>query len=944
MRYTNFFTKRLGVVIALSILGAWCSYAQPADHKLIDFQDIKLANGLRVVTVEDFSTPIVAAHVWYQVGSKDEDPDRQGFAHMFEHMMFRGTERLGPEAHFSLIRKTGGDCNAFTSFDYTAYVNQVPSNQLELALWLEAERMMYLKVDREGFETERKVVEEERRMGVNAPYGTILEQAQPIMFTQHPYKWNPIGNIPMLRAAQVRELQRFWDRWYVPANATLVIVGAVKHENAQALARMYFEWMPGGGMEDRPRYSEPPQTEPRQATLEEPIGPLPVVILAYRGTPYHHDDAIPLDVLATILGGGESSRLNVDLVRNRKLAVQAMALNYGLADDGVVGAGAVMNPGSDPEKLRTALEEHIAALVEKGVTEQELIKAKNQLKRTAVTDHLTVMDKARAIGSATLLTGSPDWLNEQLARIDGVTQDDIMRVARAYLAPERRTLLHVVPNPSKGLPDEESAPLAAPETDEVQREGVKVNVARSASLPEKPPIQPLLDELPQPDTFEQTLANGLRVVVVPNKEVPYVTVLLGLKYGAWAEDPAAPGTASMTMAMLTKGTKNYTAEELAEKIEYNALTLAGNATMDASQVVATSLSDKADLAVELLSEVLLRPRFPEDELRLLQEQRAASLSISEQDIDYIVDRELRRALFGNHPYSRNVDGEFADVGKLSRARLENYWKTYVRPDAAVLYFAGDIEPQSAFNMARKHLGKWKSKGEVPDVQLAEIPKPERVHIYLVDKPGAVQSQIRVAQASITRNDPRYHFARFFTQIYGGAFDSRLNRVIRVERGLTYGAGGGFRPGRFMGQFISSTFTKTETTAETVQALLDVMTSMRTDPPTDGEMESARAYLTGSFPGDLETPQQAADYQWIIDSYGLPKDYLRQAMDAYKKATRDDVRHIAEDVIDLDKVVIVVAGDAAKTKENLEKIAPVTIIPVPAASAEGQEPVQPKSAA
>jgi predicted Zn-dependent peptidase len=400
----------------------------------------------------------------------------------------------------------------------------------------------------------------------------------------------------------------------------------------------------------------------------------------------------------------------------------------------------------------------------------------------------------------------------------------------------------------------------------------------------------------------------------------------------------------MTMAMLTKGTKNYSAEELAEKIEYNALTLAGSASMDVSQVAATCLSDKVDLATELLAEVVLRPTFPQDELRLLQEQRAASLSVSEQDIDYIVDRELRRTLFGDHPYSRNVDGELSDVGKLNRSGLVSYWKTYVRPDAAVLYFAGDVEPESVFTIAEKHLGKWKARGAAPDVKLADIPKPDKLRIYLVDKPGAVQSQIRVGQASITRNDPRYHLARFFTQIYGGAFDSRLNRVIRVERGLTYGAGGGFRPGRFMGQFISSTFTKTETTADTVQALLDVVKSMRTEPPTDDEMESARAYLTGSFPGDLETPQQAADFQWIIDSYGLPKDYLRQAMDAYKRAGRDDVRHIAEDVIDLDRLIIVVAGDAGKTKEGLKKIAPVTVIPPPNAPAKEQQPVGLKSAA
>lgn len=908
--------------LPLMLLAPILGLAEP----LFKFEDSQLRNGLRVITLEDFSTPIVAVHVWYGVGSKDEDPHRQGFAHMFEHMMFRGTEHLGPEEHFSLIRATGGDCNAFTSFDHTAYINLVPANQLELALWLEAERMMFLRIDQEGFDTERKVVEEERRLGINEPYGTLFEQGLPVLFTQHPYRWSPIGNIPMLRAAKLSELQRFWDYWYVPENATLVIVGAVKHGDALALARKYFEWMPRGDTTGRPKFSEPSQMIEKSVNLEEPLGPVPLVAYVYRGVPENHPDAVPLRLLMMALGDGESSRLNVDLVKKRKLAAQTLAMAYLLHDEGVAGAGAAVNPFGSLDDVATALADHVRSLREGGLEERELAKAKNRLKRQVVTSALTVMSKAGEIGATTLSHGSPEWLNEQLARIQAVTIEDVLRVANTYLVPERCTVFRVTLNKKKGLPNEESAPIAPPESPEqIKREGAKSAVRRPEWFPSRPPRQPILDEVPPNPTEEYTLPNGLRIVVVPNHELPFVTVTLGLKYGAWAEDPAAPGVASMTLAMLTKGTKKRNAVEMAELVEFNALTLSGSATLDESQVTATALADKLPLAVELMAEVVLTPTFPEDELAILKEQRSLDLSVQEQDPFYLANRELRQRVFGEHPYARSATGERADVPRIDRKRLQQYWKKYARPDQAVLYFAGDVDRQTAIKLAEQHFVKWKARGKAPQPALPAIPRPSGMHIYLVDKPGSVQSQIRVAQPSITRTSPDYHAARVFSQVYGGAFDSRLNKTLRVERGLTYGAGGGFRPFRFSGLFVSETFTKTESTAETVQALLDVINGMRSNPATDQELELARSYLAGSFPADLETPQDVVDFQWMIEYFALPKDYLAQAVRAYRSAKKDDIRHVATNVIDPASLTIVVVGEAAAVKESLERIAPVTVV-------------------
>lgn len=894
--------------------------------KPFEFEDIKLDNGLRIVTLEDFSTPIVAVQVWYRVGSKNEQAARQGFAHMFEHMMFGGTDLVGAEEYSNLIRKAGGDCNAFTSFDYTAYVNTIPSNQLELTLWLESQRMMFLKIDEQGFDTERKVVEEERRMGLNQPYGSVLEQVLPVLFKKHPYRWSPIGNIPDLRAAKASELAEFWNYYYVPQNATLVIAGAVKHADAQALAKKYFAWMPSGDTSGRPKFEEPAQTETREIAVEEPFGPVPLVGLVFRTVPETHADSIPLDLAMIALGQGDSSRLNVDLVKKRNLCVQALADTYMLQDEGVCGAGAALNPTADPEVALKALEEHLAAIREKGIEEKELVKAKNQLRRSVVAGSLTVESKARDIGDATTIHGTPEWLNDRLARIDAVTLDDIQRVANAYFVPERKTVLRVKPNPEKKLSaDAERGTENEAKEEPFAYSNPKADVKRPEDFPAKPPMHGLLQEMPQLPTKEHTLANGLKVVVVPNHEIPFMTVMLGSKYGAWAEDPAVPGVASMALSMLTKGTQRHTAAELAEIIEFNALTLEGSASMDTAQVTATGLSDKLPLAVELLAEVVLSPTFPQEELDILAQQRTMSLSVRDRSPDYVVAREMRKHLYGSHPYSRTPEGELEDVAKLKPELLASYWTRFARPDMSVVYVAGDVDEAKAVALVEQHLGAWKSEGAPLEAALPKPPEPEKTHILLVDRPGAVQSQIKAAQVSITRTDPRYHFARVFSHVYGGAFDSRLNSVIRIQRGLTYGANGGFIPYRFNGEFSSSTFTKTESTAETVQAVLDVIASMRKEPPTEEELNTAKSYLAGNFPSGLETPQDVVNYAWIIEYSGLSKDYLNQAVQSYNKAQRQDLVDVAEKIVDMDHLTIVVAGEASKIKEALEKIAPVTVI-------------------
>jgi zinc protease len=897
-----------------------------ADTPMYDYREVVLDNGLRIVTLEDFSCPVVAVQLWYHVGSKDEDPERQGFAHMFEHMMFRGTDRLGPTDHFDFIRRTGGDCNAYTSFDNTTYVQKVPANQLELALWLEAERMTFLKIDQNSFDTERKVVEEERRLGINRPYGTVPEKVLPQIIKQHPYRWLPIGQIPHLRAAAVQELRDFWTRYYVPNNATLVIVGAVMHAEAQRLARRYFEWIPRYPDPPRVTIQEPQPTAAQSIDVREDNTPAPVVGVVYRTVPMSHPDSIPLQMLAMVLGGGESSRLYRELVADKQFAVMAAAIAFALEQDGLFGAGAVMSPMSAKAKtVAEIVDRHIERLRSKPVSVEELTKVRNQMLKNAVTGNLTVESKARLLGEAAVLHGDTARVNRQLALIRAVTADDLLRVARTHLDPQRAVRINIEANLLGTLlgrkKSEEDAPITAtPETDPPPPG--RAGLARPIDFPAAPPVEALLDWKPTPRWSEHRLSNGLKVLVVPNPEVPFVTASLRFRAGAWTEEK--PGTANMALGLLTKGTTKHSDEELARELETYAISLSGDCGMDSSSVSANCLPEHLERALGFMGEVVLTATFPDTEFAKLRQQLRTALAISQAEPAYVADRELRRRLYGTHPYARTATGELEDLAKLSADDCRGWWLKFARPDMATLIVAGDVTPEQAVALAEKSLGGWKVETPQPDVRLPDMPASGPIRIYLVDRPG-VQSQIRAAQRSIGRESPDYFVASVVSGYFGGAFNSRLNETIRVKKGLTYGARGGFSAQRMSGQFGVSTFSKTESTVEAVKAIFDELARLQNDAPSDKELSDTKSYIIGSFPGDRETPQQVAGELWLLESYGLPADYFERYLAGVAAASAADCQRVVGQTVNPAELAVVVVGSAAKLKDELAKIAPVEVV-------------------
>jgi zinc protease len=919
----RFLTAAL-VLIGLTVVPAYAATSQ--EKPLFDYHESKLKNGLTIVTLEDFSCPIAAVQVWYQVGSKDERPDRQGYAHMFEHMMFKGTDRVSSKDHFQLIYRTGGTSNAHTGFDQTVYEQTLPADQLEMVFWLEAERMAFLKIDQDNFDTERKVVEEELRMRENEPYGNLDKKLAAIVFKEHPYRWMPIGNLADLRATSVADLRAFWQKYYVPDNATLIIVGAVKHDKAVQLAEKYFGWILNRPVPPRITIHEPLPDKPQAVVIDNENAPAPLAGFVFRAVPLGNKDAPALDFLASILGGTNSSRLYRDLVAEKQLAVQTLATTWNLQQDGVFIIGAILAPASNPQPVLDKIKTHIEEIQKRGITQEELETARNQQLRSVVTGNLQIDSKAEVLGTAAVTVGDLSYANKILSQIRAVTADDVQRVAREYLRLDRAFEITVKENAGgmkNASKDNESAAIVAKPEKQAPPPG-RTGEKRPDSFPAKAPQAPLQAPDMAMHYTEQTLKNGLKIMVVINREVPFVSVKFGLPFGAATE--SKPGTANLALQMPTRGTKNRTEKELAEQLARYAIEINGSASMDDAQVNMSCLSEHLEKGMELLADTTMNPIFDTTEFDKLRKQTLTGLAVQEQNPDYLAEKEFARRLFGQHPYARTVEAESKDIEKLAAEDLKSWWKQYVRPDKAVLIFAGDVDTQKAVALAEKYFGGWKNDTPPAEVKLPDFPKEQKTQIYLVDYPGSAQVQIRVGCRSITRKDqPDYFISRVVSNYFGISFNSWINETLREKKGLTYSAFANYTAQHQSGYFEVNTFTKTESTAQVVQTILDLVGQLRKQEPSVEELNDSKQYISGSFIRRHETPQQIAGDLWLLESENLNKDYYDKLLQTVRNTSAGDCVKLAEKTVSPQKLVIVVVGDAGKIKADLEKIAPVEVV-------------------
>jgi zinc protease len=924
--------------------------------------EIALTNGMQILILEDHVAPLVAVQVWYHVGSADEPTGRHGFAHLFEHLMFHGTDKLGPTDHFDLLHSVGGDCNAYTSFDETCYHETLPARHLELALWLESERMAFLTIDAPGFTTERKVVEEERRLVLGLPYAEIADKGPPLFFGRHPYGHDPLGTFHDLRQATLEDVHAWWSTHYVPNNATLVIVGDVQTDRVRQLCEQYFGWMPRLPQPARNIPLVSAWEVPQQTTLDLANAPVPAVGLVWRTVPEGHPDKLVLDLISTILGGdpvaaiqggANASRLYQKLVQEERAAIMAGSLHACVSAAGGFGAGAALSPFSnDSASTLSLIRDEITRACRDGFTGEELERARQQLSQEFMREAQTVEGKATLIGRAAVLGSGVGELKGRLARLHDLTTNDLRRVARRYLDPNRAMAV-TVPGASlwtqltqlfsNNRKTEESA-MSAPLPDAVLRG--RPGVERPVDLPALPPLREPDPRTQQPAVVDTSLTNGLRVLVASCPEKPMVHAILALPFGSWAE--AKPGAAAMTMRVLIKRTARHDERSLAQELDRHGIVLSAGATRDDCRVEIDCSADEAGPAFALLDEVVESPGFTESAFNIAMSQARTELQVSDTAPFAVADRQFQRHLFENHPYGRRSSGELEDLAALNLADLVLFWGTAALPSKATLAIAGGISAKEANAFAEKFLSRWNgltlggagTSGQSPAGKsrtpaslaesIAEPPPakpPGASRILLLDWPGASQSQICIGGLGLRNRDPRKPIANLVGSYFGGTFGSRLMKRIRVEKGATYGVSGGFDGNRFAGTFEVRTFTVTKSTAEIVRIILAEIKGLVDRPPGPEELLLHKRFFLGSAAARFETPEQIAAHFTHLALNGLPLDYLERSLGKIADASAEDCQSLARAVVDPSQLLIVVVGDASQVRAELETIAPATAIDI-----------------
>jgi zinc protease len=920
----------LALLLATTVLApaAIATSAAAAEVPPIQFKTRTLANGLKVFTSLDRATPNVTVQVWYGVGSKDDPAGRSGFAHLFEHLMFKATRNMPSETFDRLTEDVGGFNNASTADDFTDYYEVVPANHLERLIWAEADRMSTLVVDEAVFKSERDVVKEELRQRVLAsPYGRLMALYLPqASYTTHPYKRPGIGSIEELDAATVDDVRAFHRTYYRPDNASLVVVGNFDQAQLDAWIDKYFAPLK---KPDQPlpkvTAKEPPRTAAGVYDGYGPNVPLPAVVLSWQGPAASDADAPALKVLDAILSAGKSSRLYNSLVYDQQIAVEAFSNADLPQDPGLFMVGAIMSNGKTIAQGEAALLAQVKRLRDAPPSAAELSEAKNELLASSLRERETIEGRASAIGYALIVDGDANSVNTELAQLQAVTAADIQRVAKKYLAEDRRMTIRYRPESER--PKGETQAAAPPPPKQVATyDGPVFTLAPEADRIRPPAIgEPVQPVLPKP--AEKTLANGLRVIVARSSDLPLVTADLTVKTGAWADPQGLAGAASMMAGMLTEGTKTRSAQQIASQVESLGASLSSGGGLESSAVTLNAMPDKLKAAMAIMADVAKNPAFAAEELDRQREQALDGLRVAYQQPGSVAGFAAAPVVFGGTPFGHVTQGTPESLTRLKPADLAKLHGTWFRPDNAVLVLTGDISADQGFALAEQAFGDWKK----PATALATAPtitpsgKPRAIGI---DIPGTGQASVNVLKPAIARNDPEYYPAIVASTVLGGGYSARLNQEIRIKRGLSYGANARLSTARTTGSIRASAQTKNESAAEVLDLINAELSKLAATPAGADELKARKSVLVGDYGRELATSGGLANILGSYAVYDVPLDEIGRYTAKVEAVDPGQVQAFAKRVFDPAQASVVVAGDAKTFAPGLKaKLPSLEVIPV-----------------
>lgn len=893
----------------------------------IPYAKYKLANGLTVILHEDHSDPLVHVDVTYHVGSNREEVGRSGFAHFFEHMMFQGSENVADEEHFKMVSNAGGTLNGSTNTDRTNYFETLPVNQLEIALWLEADRMGFLldAVTQEKFEIQRETVKNERGQNYdNRPYGRVWETANKAMYPEgHPYSWPTIGWLEDLDRADVNDLKRFFLRWYGPNNAALTIGGDIDPLATLELVNKYFGPIASGPeVENLPKQPASLEAD-RYVTLEDNIH-LPALVLLIPTVYSSHADEAPLDAAAKIMGQGQASLLYQRLVQTGR-AVQA-TVNHRCSELACsMMFIVVQNPGSGETltEMEAAVRETLNEFAGREVSADDLQKFKAGYEAARVFGLQSVRGKVSTLAAFQTYTGSPAGIGDEIQRYLNVSIDDVKRTFKQYIADKPAVILSVVPNGKLELAAAEQNYVAPerniPKNFGDEGSGLPLRPVVDAFDRSQAPVPGTNPAVELPAIWDTTLANKVRVLAVPNAETPTVTIQASFTVGQRDEPPGKAGLSSLMTALMGEATLHHTAAEFTEELERIGASVSVNSGQYQTTVTVNTLTKHLDKALALMLERILQPTFSQEDFDRIKSQTIEGLMASRKTAQGLAGRAISAVLYGStHPLSYPGGGLPSTVESITLEDVKGYYSAHFPGHLSGITVSADL-PQADILSALAGFASLAVE-EVYRAPIESLPEIKGRTLYLVNKEGAAQSSLRVAQPSIKFDAlGDYYKAGLANFNLGGTFNSRINLNLREDKGYTYGARSGFNGGLEFGSFRVSTEVNKDATGASVTEVLHELERFAANGIDEAEYDYMRSAIGQRDALQYETPARKLGLLGNILRYDLPLNYRTQQNNILQETDREDLNALAKKLIQPENMAIVVVGDAAVIRAELDAL-------------------------
>ncbi|WP_223266628.1 M16 family metallopeptidase [Luteibaculum oceani] len=896
------------------------------DEIVIPYKKFELDNGLTVLVHEDNSDPVVHVDVTYHVGSAREEIGRSGFAHFFEHMMFQGSDHVADEEHFKTVTEAGGTLNGTTNRDRTNYFETLPANQLEIALWLEADRMGWLldAVTQEKFEIQRATVKNERGQNYdNRPYGMLGEIANQALFPHgHPYSWPTIGYINELNEATLDDLKDFFLRWYGPNNATLTVAGDVSADQVMELAKKYFGPINRGPeVEDMPEMPAKLDAD-RYISHEDKIR-FPLLQMNFPTVANRHKDEAALDILSDILGGGKTSIFYQEFVKSGKY-LQASVSNPCSELAGNMSFTLVAFPGTNLKDTETQLRAAIDKFEERGVTDEDLQRYKASFEASTIQRLSSVRGKGSMLASFQTFTGNANYIKEDIARYMNVTKEDVLRVYNEYIKGKPAVIVSYVPEgqlnliaaednytPTIGRTDE----TVLNNYDSLSYQKPVDNFDRSVK-PEPGPA-PFVQV---PEFWTVEMDNGIKGIGTETDEVPTVSIQITLPAGHRNETIAKAGISSLMAGMMNEGTKNFSAEQMSEELEKLGSRVSVSSGAENITVNISTLTKNLDKTLELAKEVILMPAFKEEDFARLKKQALEAIANRENQASQLASDAYARLSYGeNHIKAVPSAGTKASVSAMTLEDVKAYYNRYFSPKGAKLVVVGNLSKDEILpklDFLKEWTGEAYEWPKQPELAGAEPGK-----IYFMNKEGAAQSEIRIGYMNDLTYDPtgEYYKATIMNYQLGGNFNSRININLREDKGYTYGARSFFRAGKEPGGFLAYAGVKKEATDSSLYEFLYEINTYAESGITDEELAFVKKSLTQSEALDYETPFQKAGFLRRILDYNLEPGYVKTQSEILQNISAEEIHELAKKHLPTEKMIMVIVGDKKTVWEGINKL-------------------------